>query len=197
MSVEKWDQRQLCPDGACIGVIDDSGTCTVCGRVAPNWGEERTRGLRDESGPIVTAEKPRDPIEPGAPAAIGRPPDWSHRQLCSDGACIGVIGSDGRCKVCGRAADGSPPEDDHEDDYEDAGEGDEDEDEGVADFEDEDEDEDAAAQDAELLAAATDLAASLPPSDEDAVDRKLCPDGGCIGVIGPDGKCKVCGKEAG
>ena len=27
--------------------------------------------------------------------------------------------------------------------------------------------------------------------------RRLCPDGSCIGVIGPDGRCSVCGKEAG
>ena len=33
--------------------------------------------------------------------------------------------------------------------------------------------------------------------DEDPVDfasRKLCSDGTCIGVIGPDGHCKECGK---
>ena len=33
--------------------------------------------------------------------------------------------------------------------------------------------------------------------DESPVDfasRKLCSDGTCIGVIGPDGRCKECGK---
>lgn len=30
--------------------------------------------------------------------------------------------------------------------------------------------------------------------DDDFADRILCSDGACIGVIGPDGKCKVCGK---
>ena len=29
-----------------------------------------------------------------------------HRRLCPDGACIGVIGDDGRCRVCGRSAGG-------------------------------------------------------------------------------------------
>jgi hypothetical protein len=24
--------------------------------------------------------------------------------------------------------------------------------------------------------------------------RELCPDGGCVGLIGPDGHCKVCGR---
>ncbi len=28
--------------------------------------------------------------------------DFSKRILCSDGACIGVIGEDGVCKVCGK-----------------------------------------------------------------------------------------------
>jgi hypothetical protein len=33
--------------------------------------------------------------------------------------------------------------------------------------------------------------------DADPIDfasRKLCSDGSCIGVIGPDGRCKECGK---
>ncbi len=38
MSVDKWDQRMLCPDGGCIGVIGLDGTCKVCGRVIPDWG---------------------------------------------------------------------------------------------------------------------------------------------------------------
>ncbi len=31
-----------------------------------------------------------------------------HRRLCPDGACIGVIGPDGRCSECGRTTDGRP-----------------------------------------------------------------------------------------
>ena len=45
MAVSEWDHRQLCPDGACNGVIGQEGTCKVCGRVAPDWGDERRRGL--------------------------------------------------------------------------------------------------------------------------------------------------------
>jgi hypothetical protein len=26
------DERQLCPDGSCIGVLDEAGRCKVCGR---------------------------------------------------------------------------------------------------------------------------------------------------------------------
>jgi hypothetical protein len=28
--------------------------------------------------------------------------DWTRRRLCPDGACVGVIGSDGACRVCGK-----------------------------------------------------------------------------------------------
>jgi hypothetical protein len=45
MAVGEWDQRQLCSDGGCVGVIGPAGTCKVCGRAAQNWGDERTRGL--------------------------------------------------------------------------------------------------------------------------------------------------------
>jgi hypothetical protein len=26
----EWDERKLCDDGACVGVIGDDGLCTVC-----------------------------------------------------------------------------------------------------------------------------------------------------------------------
>ena len=28
----------------------------------------------------------------------------------------------------------------------------------------------------------------------DPTRRKLCPDGSCVGVIGDDGRCRVCGR---
>ncbi len=39
--------------------------------------------------------------------------------------------------------------------------------------------------------------AAAAPAEEEATewaDRRLCSDGNCIGVIGPDGRCKECGK---
>ncbi len=30
--------------------------------------------------------------------------------------------------------------------------------------------------------------------DDDWENRRLCSDGNCIGIIGPDGRCKQCGK---
>ncbi|HET9625436.1 MAG TPA: hypothetical protein VFP84_28910 [Kofleriaceae bacterium] len=131
MTVGEWDQRQLCPDGGCVGVIKSDGTCSVCGRVAPNWGDERTRGLvppevaadadaddpdddadddGDDAGDDGLAMQHVDVDGDGEPAATADG-DWPERELCSDGACIGVIGSDGRCKVCGKpGAEPVPPE---------------------------------------------------------------------------------------
>lgn len=97
-----WGQRQLCPDGDCIGVIGPDGTCKVCGRAAPGWGDERKRGLRDDAAAEVEREVKREERE----VAISPPAaaDFEDRALCPDGSCIGLIGDDGRCKVCGRAA---------------------------------------------------------------------------------------------
>ena len=34
--------------------------------------------------------------------------DFSSRKLCSDGTCIGVIGKNGKCQVCGKTYTGDP-----------------------------------------------------------------------------------------
>jgi hypothetical protein len=115
--MSEWDQRQLCPDGGCVGVIGSDGTCKVCGRAAPNWGDERKRGLlpeddvATESSPppssVTTADSPAlyfDIDADKSAAGQAADPDWSQRKLCSDEACIGVIGSDGTCRVCGKRA---------------------------------------------------------------------------------------------
>jgi hypothetical protein len=131
MTIGEWDQRQLCPDGGCVGVIGPDGTCKVCGRVAPNWGDERNRGLNPPEDDLGAAEDDGDDDalgangdghgeagededededeagedgEAGAGAENGEAPDgeWPERELCSDGTYIGVIGGNGRCKVCGK-----------------------------------------------------------------------------------------------
>ncbi len=104
------------------------------------------------------------------------------RRLCPDGACIGVIGADGRCRVCGRAGEGAAAigtgggafaddardHDSNQDRYDHA-----DADGRKADGE----------QDAD--------AGAFRP------DRRLCEDGSCVGVIGAGEVCSVCGRPAG
>ena len=103
----------------------------------------------------------------------------SHRRLCPDGACIGVIGDDGRCKVCGRSTSGGPaavgfmpsqPEDQYGD-----------------------EDEAEVGNDVASPGTGAPKAAAGAGFDP---NRRLCPDGSCLGVIGADGVCNVCGQKA-
>jgi len=95
------DDRLLCPDGACVGVIGPDGTCRVCGRAAPGWGDERQRGLRPPEE--ADAETAANAVVRAQPSA---PDDWETRELCPDGSCIGVIGPEGVCTVCGRPGKG-------------------------------------------------------------------------------------------
>ena len=81
------------------------------------------------------------------------------RRLCPDGSCVGVLGSDGRCKVCGsldESAVGLPPE-----------------------------------------AFGGGCASSSAGVGAEGFDprRRLCDDGSCVGVIGADGRCGVCGQQ--
>ena len=100
--------------------------------------------------------------------------NWKDRILCSDGNCIGVIGADGRCKECGKKFEGELPEKITV------------------------EKEDPTEVENEAMPAATaesNLSEESPaPADDDWEHRLLCSDGNCIGVIGPDGRCKECGK---
>lgn len=102
--------RELCPDGACLGVIGADGRCKVCGTPSPD-GPPRV---------VPAASMPADPTPEEAEAMRGPSPsgetrttprategdafDPEARELCPDGACLGVIGADGRCRICGTPA---------------------------------------------------------------------------------------------
>jgi len=100
-----WDHRQLCPDGACVGVIGPNGKCNVCGTAAPDWNPDAaaaTTGSDDEREQVDDAAHPVPALDP---ARDGEPdPDWDQRTLCPDGACTGLIAPGGKCSVCGRTA---------------------------------------------------------------------------------------------
>ncbi len=98
------------------------------------------------------------------------------RRLCPDGSCIGVIGSDGKCSVCGlsdagTASDGSTAPSGEKESW----------DAGADDAPDADGD----------ASSREDGATAFDPS------RRLCPDDTCIGVIGKDNRCSVCRRPAG
>ena len=101
--------------------------------------------------------------------------EWANRRLCPDGNCIGVIGADGRCKECGRPGGDDLPL------PADSGTG-----SSVA-----------GSDGTENVQ--TDVSPDAGPEDSDADhwrNRRLGPEGNCIGVIGADGRCKECGRPA-
>lgn len=108
--------------------------------------------------------------------------EWDRRILCSDGNCIGIVGPDGRCKTCGKPYEGELPlpAADSEAAVDDIGS-----DSG-------DVEPDTEQADAPIDAEPADDSDS--PSDDDWENRTLCIDESCIGVVGPDGRCKECGK---
>jgi hypothetical protein len=108
-------------------------------------------------------------------SAASEPFDPQRRRRCADDSCVGVVGAEGRCRVCGLAhplgapAAGATPL--------------------TADsFEEAADDEPA---EVDLVPLGADPDAGFDPS------RRLCPDGSCVGVLGDDGRCKVCGGGAG
>jgi hypothetical protein len=103
-------------------------------------------------------------------AAPGPDNEWDARVLCSDESCTGTIGPDGRCRVCGVIYQGDQPLP--------TGEG----------------KDDLYSLDEEGEAPETEAGQGGAPSDDEWFQRKLCLDEGCIGIIGPDGRCKECGK---
>lgn len=92
--------RRLCPDGACVGVIGDDGVCSECGRTEAQAaaGEEAAAVPPSPGAPSAGA-----PVEAGPDASVGFDP--TSRRLCDDGACVGVVGDDGVCRVCGRRSE--------------------------------------------------------------------------------------------
>ena len=88
----EWENRVLCPDGNCIGVISPDGRCKECGM--PGGEQPEITQARDDASGVSSQGKEADHESDD--------PDWQNRRLCPDGNCIGVIGPDGRCRECGR-----------------------------------------------------------------------------------------------
>ncbi len=127
--MSEWDQREVCPDGACVGVLGSDGTCKVCGKrgraadavettasaegsgnalrgtEATDFDEDDEYYYEDEDDEDSDDEDEDDEGEPDADEEGVATVTWTERKLCPDGACVGVIGDAGSCKVCGRRAE--------------------------------------------------------------------------------------------
>ena len=111
-----WENRRLCIDGNCIGVIGPDGRCKECGKpfgndLPPHIPQSSEAGEEAaETGPEPTPPTPEISDDEPAPVEIedisqgSLDDEWENRQLCANGNCIGVIGPDGLCKECGRPA---------------------------------------------------------------------------------------------
>lgn len=93
---DDWENRILCPDESCIGVIGADGRCKECGNSYEG-------SQPAESSDTQTRSELEDDIDTDQPTRSDfDDSDWENRTLCSDESCIGVIGPDGRCKECGK-----------------------------------------------------------------------------------------------
>ncbi|MCG6909883.1 MAG: hypothetical protein LJE94_07130 [Deltaproteobacteria bacterium] len=103
----EWENRTLCSDESCIGVIGPDGRCKECG--LPFDGEFTPLQPVDETGDASAGPEENATADRGDDTAEDFEEDmdveWENRTLCSDESCIGVIGPDGRCKECGRPLD--------------------------------------------------------------------------------------------
>jgi hypothetical protein len=102
MSIDDdFAQRELCPDGACIGLIGPDQRCRVCGTVSG-------AAVRDPRLPPTEDElavSPAPETLPPAPETLEiDDADFDRRELCPDGGCVGVLDEARRCKVCGATA---------------------------------------------------------------------------------------------
>jgi len=107
MTDRDWENRVLCSDESCIGVIGPDGRCKECGKTYEGELPEAAPPAEDDpaDGSAGDAAPPRAPapqVEPAPVTEDDEGDDWEKRTLCSDESCIGVIGPDGRCKECGK-----------------------------------------------------------------------------------------------
>ena len=98
-------ERVLCLDGTCIGLVSADGRCKVCGRPGPAPGPAAALAVehsRQAAGAAPAGSEVGDVAVENELAHPEEADEFSERRLCEDGACIGVLAEDGRCKVCGR-----------------------------------------------------------------------------------------------
>jgi hypothetical protein len=95
--IDDWENRVLCSDESCIGVIGPDGRCKECGKPDKESPAGEMDTAQSDSAPQEDFdEQPERQFDD----------DWENRTLCSDESCIGVIGPDGRCKECDKPYEG-------------------------------------------------------------------------------------------
>lgn len=97
----EWENRMLCSDESCIGVIGPDGRCKECGLA---YQGELPEPVEGDPSPVPEKEAPISMAMDSIEDSVSQDADdeWAQRTLCSDESCIGVIGPDARCKECGK-----------------------------------------------------------------------------------------------
>ena len=113
------EERILCSNGACIGLVGPDGICKECGKPydgplpsndnAPSDEDVQTNGSVLENNTEREADAPPSPLDSGAVLQPDEETDadfdLASRMMCEDDTCIGVVGPDGRCGTCGKQHD--------------------------------------------------------------------------------------------
>jgi len=97
----EWENRTLCSDESCIGVIGIDGRCKECGKPFNQEPEKERSDMSEESDNEDRLFEDDSSFEDDY-STVHEEMEWENRTLCSDESCIGVIGTDGRCKECGK-----------------------------------------------------------------------------------------------
>jgi hypothetical protein len=129
---DEVEERVCCPDDLCTGALDRTGRCGTCERTFAQYarGEAVGEEVAQTHAPDAAGDVARDEVSRAEPdegevardegAEDGATSESSEdaagesredeRVCCPDDLCTGVIGADGRCGTCGRAAndEGAP-----------------------------------------------------------------------------------------
>ena len=105
LSDVEWEQRTLCMDESCIGVIGPDGRCKESGlpyesEKQQEFSEEHAASDSEAADEVAEDEEVDDDDDDDEDSVTDI--EWEQRTLCMDESCIGVIGPDGCCKECGR-----------------------------------------------------------------------------------------------
>jgi hypothetical protein len=90
---EDWDKRTLCIDESCIGTIGPDGKCRECGK--PYDPSKAPAAVAIDIN--IDQAQPIDDVQKNTESTV-TDEEWEKRVLCDDEACIGTIGSDGKCR---------------------------------------------------------------------------------------------------
>jgi DNA-directed RNA polymerase subunit RPC12/RpoP len=81
---------------------EDMQVCAACGKTGQPF-DNYCAGCGQSFNPEDEPDDEDDEDDDMAPAAAAAP---GKRKACSDGMCIGIIGPDGKCTICGKPYEG-------------------------------------------------------------------------------------------